>query len=420
MVLIHDSAYSCFNVLLFQHQIYIRFYPARYHKKHCSIFALGDICDLISDESADVCILEEPEHLNWYRSPGSSSWCDNFCHCVGIIHTNYKSYARNHAPAGFLAAPLLASVNSLVVQANCHRVVKLSGVLQEFAPMSECVVNVHGIRESYLKEGQRRRASMTSVAQLNNTDGQRRAYFIGKLLWAKGFDQLLALETSFKDRTGEHFEIDIFGSGPDEVEIKRAFSGSDAYEEGSGILHNLNKWSSSSNSSRRHRLPANFLGRVDHSSLAGDAYSIFINPSLTEVLCTTTAEAIAMGKWAIIPSHPSNDFFVMFPNCLPYRNRKEFVSTLKYAMSNDPPQLSDEQANILSWEAATIRCVEAAAITKRDEARSKRLCEAKVTSGMKKTISGLWKSPKGDISPSSATSSEPSVTGYGSIPLISP
>ena len=59
-------------------------------------------------------------------------------HCVGVIHTNYKAYAREHAPAGFLAAPLLAGVNSMVVQANCHRVVKLSGVLQEFAPMGEC------------------------------------------------------------------------------------------------------------------------------------------------------------------------------------------------------------------------------------------------------------------------------------------
>jgi hypothetical protein len=51
----------------------IRFYPARYHKYYNSIFALGDICDLIPDESTDVCILEEPEHLNWYRAPGESN-----------------------------------------------------------------------------------------------------------------------------------------------------------------------------------------------------------------------------------------------------------------------------------------------------------------------------------------------------------
>ena len=61
------------------------------------------------------------------------------------------------------------------------------------------------------------------------------------------------------------------------------------------------KWSSSK-SGRRHRLPAQFLEKLDHSSLAGDKYSIFINPSFTEVLCTTTAKAIAMGKWAVTSS----------------------------------------------------------------------------------------------------------------------
>ena len=27
---------------------------------------MGDISDLIPDDKADVCVLEEPEHLNWY------------------------------------------------------------------------------------------------------------------------------------------------------------------------------------------------------------------------------------------------------------------------------------------------------------------------------------------------------------------
>lgn len=45
--------------------IKIMFYPSRYHSGLGSIFAMGDICSLIHDEDADVCILEEPEHLNW-------------------------------------------------------------------------------------------------------------------------------------------------------------------------------------------------------------------------------------------------------------------------------------------------------------------------------------------------------------------
>lgn len=265
--------------------------------------------------------------------------------------------------------------------------------------MSECIENVHGIRYAYLIEGERRRQAMAATSA--GSTKQRRAYFIGKLLWAKGFDQLLELEATYRERTGKFFEIDVFGKGPDECEIKRAFSGggtSGAKDVSSRILDRLNTWGGdgSSNNKRRSRLPANFLGISDHSSLAGDAYSIFINPSLTEVLCTTTAEAIAMGKWAIIPSHPSNAFFLQFPNCLPYRNRREFVSTLKYALINDPPSLSSNLSQLLSWEAATTRCVQSAAISKRDAARKERICKAKEEKTLKKTLSGLWSGdPKG-------------------------
>jgi hypothetical protein len=362
--------------------IHIQWYPARYHKSLSSIFAMGDLCELIPENTNNmICILEEPEHVNCYRAPGRESWRDKFPHVVGIVHTNYKAYAQNHY-SGLLTGPIVGALMGLMVRAYCDKVVKLSPVLQSYAPYKEVVCNVHGIRHEFF-----------TVPQRSNS--LKHVYFIGKLLWAKGLDKLMDLEACYRKATGSYFGIDIYGSGPQEADIQKSFLGqdfgfskggptstlslADEKKEEENTLDNVAQryW-------RRFRqpIPARFLGRRDHAEVGHSGnYQIFVNPSITEVLCTTTAEAIAMGMWVIVPKHSSNEFFLTFDNCLQYSNRREFVEILKYCQTNDPPgwcsggddRSADNRFVSLSWEAATDRFVATASLSVRDAKRSQRL-----------------------------------------------
>lgn len=449
--------------------IKILFYPSRYHSGLKSIFAMGDIISVIPDEDADVCILEEPEHLNWYRAPGDG-WTKKFRFVIGIIHTNYVEYASSHY-SGLWTAPAIRLMSSAMVRAYCHVVIKLSDTLQTFAEEKERTSNVHGVRIDFLKVGDRRATAnhdrkernkhgdnpsimcndgnVSSEQERSTSRGNSDVYFIGKLLWAKGLDKLIELENYYRGCTGRYFSIDVYGNGPQEKEIKKAFRGrnnlgtsqrnyrQEAEEEdlrenelslSVDTMEESKFWSNNTFSTkmakiskriqattktiksttefmdlelpktlhelRREPIPASFPGRVDHATLTD--YKVFVNPSKSEVLCTTTAEALAMGKFVIIPVHPSNTFFLQFDNCLPYRNKMEFAANLHWALNRDPEPLKPEQRQLLTWEAATERLVSAAAITRREAKERHLLGTSKLDERIAWFHNELGKGARGD------------------------
>lgn len=69
-------------------------------------------------------------------------------------------------------------------------------------------------------------------------------------------------------------------------------------------------------------LAVEFHPATDHAELT--MYKTFVNPSQSEVLCTTVAEALAMGKFVVIAEHASNEFFYQFPNTLKFKTQEEF------------------------------------------------------------------------------------------------
>lgn len=194
-------------------------------------------------------------------------------------------------------------LSSWMCRAHCHRLIKLSGTLQQFAPEKELVENVHGVRRTFLDVGDALRTKLTSPGKddsdpIFSADATPTVYFIGKMLWSKGLVSLMDLIKYAEESAGLKVKIDMYGGGPnkDEAFLKAEKMGLD--------------------------MP--FHGPIDHAEL-GWTHKVFINPSTSEVLCTTVAEALAMGKFVVLPSHPSNDFFAQFPNCLPYSNKDEFV-----------------------------------------------------------------------------------------------
>ena len=61
-----------------------------------------------------------------------------------------------------------------------------------------------------------------------------------------------------------------------------------------------------------------------------------MNPSTSDVVATTSAEALAMGKWVICPRHPSNAWFQgNFRNALIYESPADFSEKLQYAEVSD-------------------------------------------------------------------------------------
>ncbi|KAL3142245.1 hypothetical protein ABBQ38_002589 [Trebouxia sp. C0009 RCD-2024] len=310
----------------FEAQFKIRYYPGRYDTRLLGIFPVGDLTVYIPAEEADVAILDEPEHLTWFHH--GTRWTDKFNHVVGVMHTNYRELGRRIA--GPLVVPFLHAMVATLCAIHCHKVVKLSNTVQTLPRQVTC--NVHGVAQGFLDVG---RACAATAAEGGNPFS-RGAYCLGKIVWGKGWEELIALLSQHTEARCQVLSepLDIYGTGEAASEIQ-----SQAGRLGLGL---------------------NFLGPKDHIDPDMHAYQVFINPSTSDVVATTSMEALAMGKWVICAHHPCNEFISAFGNCLIYHNPQHFSEHLQYALLHKPAPLTQHETRELSWEAATERMLDAA------------------------------------------------------------
>jgi len=294
----------------------LSFYRAVFFPERYSIFPIEKDMPSLVPRDTDLVILEEPEHLHWCYAP-KTCWTTRFRWVVGVIHTHYAMYTEDEP---FLHRFLLPPYNQLLCHAYCHSLVCLSSAVRISHPQ-KWVENIHGVRETFLRIGRE--------VPYETREGY---YFIGKMVWTKGMDRMRTLLPTIPS-----FSLHVYGFGSDLQ----------------NIIH-----------STRH-LPIRYHPvAMDHAQLGH--YKVFVNPCVSDVLCTTTAEALAMGKFVICADHPSNDFFKAFPNCLFFSTPNEFKRHIRFTMLHHPQPLSLHHQTLLSWEAATLRLLQFVALKPKD------------------------------------------------------
>jgi digalactosyldiacylglycerol synthase len=104
-------------------------------------------------------------------------------------------------------------------RAHCHRIIKLSGTLDKFAPEKELVENVHGCRKSFLDYGVQLSKVLKSPQgkddKVFGPNADPKVYFIGKMLYSKGLNYLMELLKYAEESAGLTIDMDMYGGGPD-------------------------------------------------------------------------------------------------------------------------------------------------------------------------------------------------------------
>ncbi|KAK9910543.1 hypothetical protein M0R45_034500 [Rubus argutus] len=277
----------------FESDFGILFYPGKFSLDKRSILAVGGY--FRGNFLMKRQILPSLRSLStstWYHH--GKRWKIKFALVIGIVHTNYLAYVRREKN-GRMQAFLLKYLNNWVVGIYCHKVIRLSAATQEYPQSIIC--NVHGVNPKFLEIGKKKLEQQQNGSQAFS----KGAYYIGKMVWSKGYKELLnLLRDHQKELAG--LEVDLYGSGEDSDQVQEA--------------------------AEKLELAVRVHPGRDHADFEFYDYKVFLNPSTTDVVCTP--------------------------------QQKHWQWLTQQALAEQPAQLTDAQRHELSWEAATERFLRAA------------------------------------------------------------
>lgn len=280
----------------------IFFFRGVFSRTLFSIFVTGN--PFAVAPPARAVLIQEPEHFRWLpvlpprRRIGAEM-------ILGIVMTNYGSYIRRPGrPDRAVFAHLVEWAHKKLMRKHTDIIVPLSPAL-DLGGLEDIVQwhQVTGVLRAF--------AEVPPVP-----DGTQGVYFLGRLTWDKALADVIAVAGRMA------LSIDIFGDGPDQDAIRRM-----AADSGS---------------------PVRFLGPTASPWEVMRDYRVFFNPSLSEVLCSTTAEALVAGRHVVLPECPANQPFADLPNVHFYRTEDEAVQALRHAMTA-PVQPPDKARARFDW-----------------------------------------------------------------------
>lgn len=95
------------------------------------------------------------------------------------------------------------------------QVIRLSAATQDLPRSIIC--NVHGVNPRFIEIGKKKNEQQQSGSKAF----AKGAYYIGKMIWHKGYKELLKLlQDNQNDLTG--LEVDLYGNGEDSAEVQEA------------------------------------------------------------------------------------------------------------------------------------------------------------------------------------------------------